>query len=446
MEQIQEYTNNGKWIAITTLIWNKEFKQLILSCMNEPGFIIKFSNPENYCIYWTKLIKFMAENYNGKTPEKPDKFIFLLLLTYPKSYILQLKSFLQLKIAFNELNDDHNNSDNSDFTCISYRHDDENDGSHTCICSQGIEHVYEFENNLSGVSFNVGSVCNKRHRVISENDEQYKLMQRASRDRAEEIKNGWPQGYKENHRTIKKQQRAEKTINKSRSSSSSSSSSESEMETQKYTINNRCIICQKDKIIYSPSNSSSINGICSCVPNKIKKKSKILNKQILKEIKTVSCLNCKQETRKHDNNKLCSVCVQIKEASVCLKCNIDFTAPINTDSKFCHDCISTVRNCLDCRDYIMSPETYKTRCTDCFKQNKQSQKHIYIECIECGDDVLIPESEKEWKKTCSSCFLKTKGTCENCSSNVKILVVKKEGPNKGKKFYNCEPCGLFKWV
>ena len=41
-------------------------------------------------------------------------------------------------------------------------------------------------------------------------DEQYKLMQRAARDRNDEIKNGWPQGYKENQRSIKKQQRAEK--------------------------------------------------------------------------------------------------------------------------------------------------------------------------------------------------------------------------------------------
>ena len=437
MEQIQEYTNNGKWIAITTLIWNEAFKQLILSCMNEPGFIIKFSNPENYCIYWIKLTKFMAKYYE-KTPEKPDKFIFLLLLTYPKKYILQLKSFLQLKIAFNELDDNHNNSDNSDFTCESYRHDDENDNSHTCICSQPIENVYVFENNLSGVCFNVGSVCNKRHRVISENDEQYKLMQRAARDRKDEIKNGWPQGYKENQRSIKKQQKAEKN--------KSSSSSESETETIKYTINNRCIICQKDKIIYSPSNSSSINGICSCVPNNIKRKSKKLNKQILKEIQTISCLSCKQETRKLENNKLCSVCIINKKSVICLKCNIDFTAPIKADSKFCNACIPTIRNCLDCNDYIMTPETYKTRCTDCFKKNKLSQKHVYIECIECSDDVLISESEKEWRKTCSSCFLKTKGTCENCSSSVKILSVKKEGPNKGKKFYKCDPCGLFKWV
>ena len=435
MEQIQEYTNNGKWIAITTLIWNEAFKQLILSCMNEPGFIIKFANPGNYCIYWIKLTKFMGRYYNGKTPEKPDKFIFLLLLTYPKGYILQLKSFLQLKIAFNELNDDHNNSDNSDFTCASYRHDDENDGSHTCICSQPIENVFEFENNLSGVCFNVGSVCNKRHRVISENDEQYKLMQRASRDRKDEIKNGWPQGYKENQRSIKKQQRAEKQ-----------SSSESETETIKYTINNRCIMCQKDKIIYTPAGGSGINGICSCVPNKIKKKSKNLNKQILKEIQTLSCLNCKQETRKLKGNKLCTICIQIKDASVCLKCNIDFTAPINTDPKFCNDCISTVRSCVGCGCNIMSPETYKTRCTDCFKLNKKNQTHIYIDCIECGDDVLIPELDKEWRKTCSSCFLKTKGTCEKCSSVVKILLVKKEGPNNGKKFYKCEPCGLFKWV
>jgi hypothetical protein len=60
--------------------------------------------------------------------------------------------------------------------------------------------------------------------------------------------------------------------------------------------------------------------------------------------------------------------------------------------------------------------------------------------------VLIPETEKEWRKICRICFLKTKSTCEKCSSNVKILFVKKEGPNKGKKFYKCESCGLFKWV
>lgn len=221
-------------------------------------------------------------------------------------------------------------------------------------------------------------------------------MQRASRDRKDEIKNGWPQGYKENQRSIKKQQRTEKN--------KSSSSSESETEAIKYTINNRCIVCQKNKIIYTPVGGSGINGICSCVPNKIKKKSKNLNKQILKEILMIYCLNCKQETRKLENNKLCIVCVQIKDAEVCLKCNIDFTAPINTDPKFCHDCISTVRSCLDCNDYIMTSETYKTRCADCFKQNKQSQKHIYIDCIECGDDVLIPELDKEWRKTCSSCF------------------------------------------
>jgi len=436
MEQIQEYTNNNKWIAITTLIWNEEFKKLILSCMNEPDFIIKFSNPENYCIYWIKLDKFM-ERYYRKTPEKPDKFIFLLLLTYPIKYILQLKSFLQLKIAFNELDDVRNISENSDFTCSSYRHDDENDDSHTCICSQPIENVFEFENNLSGICFNVGSVCNKRHQVVSENDEQYKLMQRALRDRKDEIKNGWPQGYKENQREIKKGKERKNITN---------SSSKSESETNKYNINNRCIVCQKDKIIYSPANSSSINGICSCIPNRIKKNTKILNKQILKEIQTFSCLNCKQETRKLENNKLCTLCVQSKKTSICLKCNICFISPINVDNKFCHTCISTVRNCIDCEDYIMSAESYKTRCTNCFKQNKKTQNHIYIECCECKDDVLIPEADKEWRKTCSSCFLKAKGDCEKCSSSIKILSVKKEGPNKGKKFYKCEQCNLFKWI
>ena len=433
-----EQTYNEKWTTITRLIWNNELKDLIISCMNEQDFIIRFANPENYCIYWVKLVDFMARYYDGKTPEKPDKFIFLLLLTYPKKYILQLKSFLELRIAFNELDDDHNISENSDFACTSYRHDEENDGSHKCICSQQIEHVFEFENKLSGTCFNVGSVCNNRHRVISKNDEQYKLLQRASRDRKDELKNDLPQGYKESQRLKKKQNRIENI--------KYSSSSESEKEIEKYTRNDKCFICQNNKIIYSPANSSSIKFICSCIPNENKRKSKKVVKEILKEIQMIICLNCNQETRKNKNSKLCTLCIQIKMTSACLKCNNDFTSPINSDPKFCNSCITTVRKCIDCDKYIMFGEQYKTRCTDCFKQNKQSQTHIYIVCSECDEDVLIPETDKEWRKTCSSCFLKTKGTCEICSANVKILTVVKIGPTKGKKFYKCGPCGLFKWV
>lgn len=83
MEQIQEYTNNGKWIAITTLIWNDAFKQLILSCMNEPGFIIKFANPGNYCIYWIKLTKFMGDYLNG------FNLIFTICSFSPQFWVLR---------------------------------------------------------------------------------------------------------------------------------------------------------------------------------------------------------------------------------------------------------------------------------------------------------------------------------------------------------------------
>jgi len=42
---------------------------------------------------------------------------------------------------------------------------------------------------------------------------------------------------------------------------------------------------------------------------------------------------------------------------------------------------------------------------------------------------------------------KEAGNCTNCNEPKKIFKVKKEGPNKGKIFCNCENCnGQFKWI
>jgi len=436
MFAVADSSYENKWTTVTKLEWNNELKSLIIKCMEEKDFQIRsFTNSYNYQFYWIELEKYMIKHYNCK-PEKPDKFVFLLLLTYPKKYILQLNSFLQLKIAFNELIY-HGTSENSDFTCISYKYS----GDNNCICSQHIENVFEFQNNLSGTVFNVGSVCNDRHKVVSENDENYTLMKKAERDRKEEKKNGWPEGYKEQQRLSKKMITATNKTNNQKNKKKDTS-----IKDNSYITNNNCYRCETTKT-FSQS-SKGIYGICSCVLTEFKIKQKRVMNEILNKIKIINCSRCNLETRKK-NNDLCLECNKKYKSINCLKCSTKFCTSKNSKDPFCNHCIKTVKKCIDCQSYIMFNETYKTRCSDCYKLNKQNEKEneniIDKVCEICNTDFKVSQ-QQQWKKNCANCYKKTITNCERCDLSVKILNVKKDGPNKGKNFYKCDKCSLFKWL
>jgi hypothetical protein len=429
-----QFEIDNKWNSITKLECNNEFKNLILRCMAESDFVIKFSDSSNYSYYWVLLENYMKQNYNCN-PDKSDKFIFLLLLTYPKKYISNLNSFLQLKIAFNELID-HGSSENSDFTCCGYYFGDSNN----CICSQPIENVYQFTNILSGIIFNVGSVCNNRYRIISENDENYQLMKKAQRYRQQEKKDGLPEGYLELQRLNKKNKKNAKNKNQSITNSSTLNS----INDKSYITNSKCFMCTNKKIFCQ--SSKGVFGICSCVPIQFKMKYKSVLKCLQNKIKTFICLNCNLETRKINDSKLCFICDKYNKIINCKKCFNDSIVSINSENIFCDNCISTIKKCIDCDKFIMYDESYRTRCSDCFKFKKQNQEMINKTCENCNSDYEIPIEDQEWRKTCSDCYKKTKCHCENCNLQVTIYTVKKDGPKKGKEFYNCKNCNLFKWI
>ncbi len=435
---MQSFENSNysekNWIAITKLVWNIELKTLIIKCMEDPGFETRaFSNSYNYMYYWISLEKFMKKYYNCK-PEKPDKFIFLLLLTYPKKYIINLKSFLQLKIAFNEIKNT-GSSDQSDFTCTGYHYSLDNN----CICSQKIDNVFEFYNNLSGTIFNVGSVCNDRHRVISEDDENYKLMKRAERDRREEKKNGLPEGYNEKQRQNKREYR-ESTINYDISINDPTIP-----KSKSYLTNSICYLCNTSKIFSQSSNG--VSGICSCIPTGSKLSKKRYLKQLSNKVTMINCINCNRETRKIDNkNDLCLICRETNKVSICLNCSNKFTQIINDDCKFCNTCKPFVKKCLVCSEFIMYPEKYRTLCIECFKNKKSNEITIDIICKECNLTFEVSQEHKAWRTLCNHCYKKNKCKCEKCASSVTLYTVQKEGPTKGKKFYNCKTCTLFKII
>lgn len=425
--------NLREWTSITTLELNTELKNLVISCLDEPEFSTRFPTKNDYAYYWSKLIKYMNINYN-LSPSKPDKFIFLLLLTYPRGYINRLQSFLDLKIAFNEIVIDGNiigSSENSDFTCIGYYCANSN-----CICSQPIGNIYEFQNNLSGIVFNVGSVCNNRHRVVSEEDDGYKLMQRAERDRRNDVKNGWAQGTTEQNRILRKQKQSQNQKQKHTSKKQYSSDEDS------YITNSICYVCNNQRV-FSQS-SKGVTGICSCIPAKIKTKNKLIFKKLLENIEIIQCINCNSETRKINNDNLCLNCKFTHKVSECLKCLKKFTQINSGKDKVCGFCKPKVKQCIDCFNLISSLETYKIRCYDCFQIKKQNEKYIDKKCETCNETFTILDEHNERTK-CILCYKNTLRNCEACNFQVKILTVKKDGPNKGKKFYKCDNCYLFKW-
>jgi hypothetical protein len=427
-----------EWTTITKLKWNTELKKLVIKCMEEPDFIINFADGTNYRCYWDLLDNYMMRYYKSK-PEKPDKFIFLLLLTYPKKYIEKLESFLHLKIAFNEIKD-RGSSDNSDFTCSGYYYSDGNN----CICSQPIDNVYLFTNNLSHTQFNVGSVCNHRHRVVSEDDEEYKLMKRAERDRREERVKGWPEGYKEQQRLLKKQ---EKDKNASKKKNYNKKDDEPN-EKNAYITDTKCYVCNNNnKKLFSQS-SKGVQGICSCIPMNFKKKYKLVVHELRKTVKIMNCIGCHLDTRQVGSSQLCLVCSEDYTTSHCDHCYAFFVKEIKSEYTYCTLCLPNMKHCLDCNKCIIrrKEESYKNRCNDCYKIKKQNEKYIDIVCEICNEECTIVEEQQQWRKTCNACYKKSLTKCQNCDSDVKIQTVKKEGPNKGRNFYSCKDCNHFTFL
>jgi len=347
--------SNETWNSKTKLECNIELKTLIIQILNETNFATQFSITSNYCIYWDILTRYMKTKYNTY-PSKTDKFVFLLLLTYPQSYIEKLENFSQLKIAFNEIVY-NGSSSNSDFSCLGYHESSEFDihDNNYCICSQQISDVYEFRNEISGYDFYVGSVCNERHQIIDKDDENYKLMKLAHRDRKYEIKHNLPEGYRQQQRLLKQQNK--KTNCKK---------NEINEEINEYINSKKCYICNKNGLFIQIS--KGIQGICSkCISTKVKSTQKKTLKLIKEQVKTITCLNCFCETRKLNNsNNLCSICQIKNKSNNCLKCNQLFVQNSDSDNKYCKDCIKTIKQCINCNKDIWSKETYKTKCIECF--------------------------------------------------------------------------------
>ena len=403
---------------ITSLQLDEELKNLAVKFIRtEKGVenVGHLAKLKTYEIYHKPLEHFFKTKYNRK-PTQTDNLAFILLLSYPERMILQFTSFKDLKLAFN------NPREESDFDSIGFEigtHEEEN----TCICNEPIKNIHIFRNKFSGMTFQIGSVCNERYCLISKQDQNYKSTCKKIKEHKEKEKErneNLPEGYFENERKQKKEKKIENTeLKLMKEEDKHMKRIEKEIKTElkelnksglEFYIPKNCYFCKR----YGIYKSTDKIGVCStCSPSNQKKIKININFEIKKALE--ECLNCDKifvNTTK-ESSELCRICKKIVKINKCKMCKSQFILGLNKNDMCCDVCDENLINCLHCKREILKQQSQNLRCYKC--------NHNYINKIEvktceyCYDEFEIGEKEK-WKTCCSECYLdnRTLQKCDSC--------------------------------
>jgi hypothetical protein len=412
-------TNNLKQYELTELVMDEEFKQLVLRqhvFAHDENSQFYLSKLSRYDMYHEPLKEFSIRKYN-KTPTQTDNLAFILLLTYPENMIRAFRNFKDLKLAFNNITEE------SDFKSCGFKLDYEM--TSTCICNERLKYVHQFTNIYSGITIQIGSVCNQRYGLISKNDPNYKSTCKKikeAKERKREREEGLPEGYYENERKRVKEEKERKKLEKELKKLNKKTSD------FKISI---CIFCKKD-CIYNCC-KSKICRCSSCIPEEDKIfKDEIRFKLILKNINQNTntycmddCANCEKEFVSKDQTELCGLCIDSWKVKTCKypRCNEKFCVDINEDDNYCPDCDEKITKCSDCPIKIYKEEaiSYSERCRECHR--RFLDKKILKYCEYCEEDFEVYEKDK-WRTCCSKeCYKDNvlEQTCHMCSDTFKKL-------------------------
>jgi hypothetical protein len=436
----------------TNVILNEELKQLVykeIVTAQNPNSPFALAKLKKYDMYHEELEKYFIKNC-GKKPSQTDNLAFILLLTYPKEMIERFTNFNNLKLAFN------NKLEESDFESKGFTKY-ASFGFATCICNEDIMWVHNFRNKYSGISIQIGSVCNKRYGLISPKDPNFKSdckLIKEYKERQKEIQEGLPIGYYEELRKVnnelklkekmekelkKKLQEQEKLLRKKKQQEEKNEKKEKKQEKQEeklmgledsYTkrinsINHykNCILCKKEGLY---SKYSKLTVCYNCVSSSIRIKKKLINDEVFKkkrEYKVDECLNCENNFTYRYRGVLKYFCNNCEKTYKKLRCNLctnEFIDDINSKDIFCNICDEKVKECLDCKNKFISESQTIMRCDKC--QYRFSYKIKVKNCQQCDDEFEIKETEN-WKTFCSDCFKYSLQSviCPGCNSMFKKL-------------------------
>jgi hypothetical protein len=448
----------------TSIIMNEKLKNLVYSqLIYAQGKINSFhlSQLKTYEIYHEPLRKYFIDNYNGKKPTQTDNLSFLLLLTYSKEMIERFTNFQDLKIYFN------NENEESDFEDCGFEIDEYMQT--TCICNEPLKYIHKFRNKQTGVFINIGSVCNERYGLISKNDPNYISTERKIKEAKERIKEkaeGLPEGFYKQERIEKKRKREqEKDIKREKNNEEKELKKMIKEENLSKKINkfiknklikmnknnpgnfilSKCLFCKKEDVIHNISRKICICNVCipeKQMKNKIKinneilnlhttfcrnlcfcsfvfnfnlKKNKIkINNEIINLVKIDNCSNCDTDFISKNNSELCNKCIKEWKIKICnfKGCSSKFCLDINNNDNYCPDCDEKIVNCITCNIKVYKEIASKNsgRCNIC--DIRFISKLIVIICNDCEEQFEVPEKEN-YRKYCSGCY-KNNLSSHNC--------------------------------
>lgn len=422
-----------------------EIRQLILRYIDDaqnieyPYCLMRCTT---YSIWHNPLITFYNKNKN-KSPSKCDKFAFVILLSYPRKIIEELKDISELSLFGNS--DDKMDFTYNDKLVINKTEGDygeNNSGTYDCICSyNNLCYIHYVENKHSGISLVVGSECINKHKLLSE--EEYKKViknDKKLKERQLEIKEGNPIGYYQEQKRLKKEEKAQEKLKKNKE--------RIEKKNEKLLKNGNFHICNLCK-----TNIITINlRYCHQCISPIMCEIKIMECKIIRERGLMECQNCdKKDICETTEYYLCKKCIETDRIVKCqtLTCGIMMVVDKNKLMVYCDECEKKITKCVECNKQFIS-ENNKKKCDNCIFNELNAC--INIECVYCKK-LFTAKKIDNWKKYCKDCYkvinelILNPSKCK-CDLNMVKKNIKKDGINKGRIGLACAnfPNGCNKFV
>ena len=447
-------------IYYTSIVLDNEFKELIYKQIKYAQNVFHahyLPNLTVYSCYHAPLETYFKQKYN-KSPTKPDKLAFLLLLTYPVDIVRNFNSVRDIKLAFKTEHSDFQHYGEKIITkdnMNDYQNEDfDGEIENTCICSKGIRNIFIIQNKYNNITVQVGCDCIEKNGLVSpEEIKKYKKKVEILHEREKERIENKPEGFYENLRQEDKKSKVElKNIKKENKlmmeEDKLSKKTEKLINDELKRLNKKipgsylskkCYFCKSDTIF---KNTEKLLLCSKCCPSHQKQKKQrfinsiqnirectkckhyfVNNKGIFVKLcdtcyKLKECVNCEKDFT--GQNDLCLECEKVYNMKKCQLCPFNFIVSHKSNDLYCDECDKNLIKCIDCKRDILKNSRNNTRCYTC--GIRFVDKITVKECEYCDDEFEVKESEK-WKTCCSECYFDNRKleTCQDCNEYFKKM-------------------------
>jgi len=397
--------------------------------------------------HYHKKIEDYFKRCKNKKPSMADKLAYIILLSYPETFIRNADSFDCFKLFT------RNKDKKSDFKIVQIIDSEFNEGDehhedrHDCICSyKNLKNIYIVENIFTEIRLCVGCECIKTYGLVSKEEmsENKKLMdelKKKNKERQQEKEEGKPDGYYE-------EQRQQLFLKKNEAKEAKKKKKELK-DLEKINTGNyrRCYKC--DNSLINIKHNKNIRFCNKCMENKdlvdLFDRNKLLVDSFKKVYENSDCANCENvfTSKKTNCDYFCKICKIDKKIIDCKWCHVSFVDNIISNDIYCDNCVDRIGNCIDCQKDFKRNSINIDRCGSC--QNKYDNKLIVVNCEKCKQ-CFSRKQKDNIRSYCNICYkdIVDKTPICKCKKQMVLRSNQKEGPNKGTKFFGCSSYPLCK--